>query len=76
MLSNKLNMTDPMPSLRGAVEKRATQSEIHETRATVDMEFATPEMHLINLPTTNLSKTVTRDHEMHAQASGINFCYI
>ena len=69
-------MTDPMPSLRGSVEKRATQFEIHETRATVDMEFAAPEMHLINLPTTNLSKTFTRDHEMHAQASGINFCHI
>ena len=76
MLSNKLNMTDPMPSLRGAVEKRATQSEIHETRATVDMEFAAPEMHLINLPATNLSKTVTRDHERHTQASRINLCYI
>ena len=69
-------MTDPMPSLREPVEKRATKSKVHETRATVDMEFAAPEMHLINLPTTNLSKTVTRDHEMHAQASGINFCYI
>ena len=54
MLSNKLYMTDPMPSLRGPVEKRATQSEIHETRATVDMEFAAPETHLINLPTANL----------------------
>ena len=56
-----------------SVEKRDTQYEIHETRATVDMEFVAPEMHLINLPITNLSKTVTRDHEMHAQASGINF---
>ena len=66
-------MTIPLNHI---VEKRATQSEIHETRAAVDMEFVVLEMHLINLPTTKLSKTVTRDHEMHAQASRINFCYI
>ena len=37
--------------LNHIVEKRTTQSEIHETRVVVDMEFAAPEMHLINQPT-------------------------